>query len=106
MVNLLAGSITGPSGGRLLQQGTPEDFDYFGWALAGGFFLHDFDNNGFFDLAVGAPLEDVGAAVDAGAVTVFSAAGGNLTREPPVIQGSGGLGGTAESSDLFGLALE
>jgi hypothetical protein len=107
VVNLLAGSATGPSGGRLLEQGNPEDFDYFGRALAGGFFLHDFDNNGFFDLAVGAPLEDVGAAIDAGAVTVFSAAGGGtLTREPPFTQGSGGLGGTAESSDLFGLALE
>jgi FG-GAP repeat len=107
VVNLLAGSATGPSGGTLLQQGNPEDIDYFGWALAGGFFLHDYDNNGFFDLAVGAPLEDVGAAIDAGAVTVFSASGGgNLTREPPITQGTGGLGGTAESSDLFGLALE
>jgi FG-GAP repeat len=107
VVNLLAGSVTGPSGGSLLLQGNPEDFDYFGWALAGGFFLHDFDLNGFFDLAVGAPLEDVGTAVDAGAVTVFNASGGGvLTRDPPFTQGSGGLGGTAESSDLFGLALE
>jgi hypothetical protein len=107
VVNLLAGSTTGPSGGRLLQQGTPEDFDYFGWALAGGFFLHDFDNNGFFDLAVGAPLEDVGTDVDAGAVTVFSAAaGGALSRGSPIFQGGGGLGGTAEPFDLFGLALE
>jgi hypothetical protein len=107
VVNLLAGSITGPSGGSLLQQGTPEDFDYFGWALAGGFFLHDFDNNGFFDVAVGAPLEDVGTEEDAGAVTVFSASGGGiLTRGSPIIQGGGGLGGVAESFDLFGIALE
>jgi hypothetical protein len=107
VVNLLAGSTIGPSGGRLLQQGTPEDFDYFGWALAGGFFLHDFDNNGFFDLAVGAPLEDVGTNVDAGAVTVFSAAGGGaLTRGSPIVQGGGGLGGRAEPFDLFGIALE
>ena len=107
VVNLLAGSATGPSGGRLLEQGNPEDFDYFGWALAGGFFLHDFDNNGFFDLAVGAPLEDVGAEQDAGAVTVFSASGGgNLTRQAPLTQGSGGLGGTAEAFDMFGQALE
>jgi hypothetical protein len=107
VVNLLAGSATGPRGGRLLQQGNPEDFDYFGWALAGGFFLHDYDNNGFFDLAVGAPLEDVGTALDAGAVTVFSASGGGVvTRQAPIIQGSGGLGGVAETGDLFGLALE
>jgi hypothetical protein len=52
-------------------------------------------------------LEDVGTAIDAGAVTVFNASGGGvLTREPPFTQGSGGLGGTAETSDLFGLALE
>ena len=107
VVNLLAGSATGPSGGRLLLQGNPEDFDYFGWALAGGFFLHDFDNNGFFDLAVGAPLEDVGTRPDAGAVTVFNAFGGGvLTPDPPYTQGSGGLGGSAESFDLFGIALE
>jgi FG-GAP repeat len=107
VVNLLAGSVTGPSGGSLLQQGNPEDFDYFGWALAGGFFLHDFDNNGFFDLAVGAPLEDVGTEEDAGAVTVFSASGGGvLTRGSPIVQGSGGLGGTAEAFDMLGIALE
>jgi hypothetical protein len=107
VVNLLAGSVTGPAGGRLLLQANPEDEDYFGWGLAGGFFLNDFDNNGFFDVAVGAILEDVGTAVDAGAVTVFSAAGGGLlTREPPITQGSGGLGGVAEPNDTFGFALE
>jgi hypothetical protein len=43
VVNLLAGSATGPSGGTLLQQTNPENFDAFGQAIAGGFFLHDFD---------------------------------------------------------------
>jgi FG-GAP repeat len=107
VVNLLAGSVSGPSGGSLLQQGNPEDVDHFGWALAGGFFLHDYDNNGFFDLAVGAVLEDIGTEVDAGAVTVFMASGGGvLTREPPFFQGNGGLGGAAEAFDSFGQALE
>ena len=55
IVNLLAGSTTGPSGGIQVTQTNPEDFDSFGQAIAGGFFLHDFDTNGFFDLAVGAP---------------------------------------------------
>ena len=38
--------------------------------------------------------------------TTGAAGGGTLTREAPFTQGSDGLGGTAESSDLFGLALE
>jgi FG-GAP repeat len=107
VVNLLAGSATGPTGGSLLTQANPEDSDAFGWAFAGGFFLHDFDNNGFFDLAVGAPFETVGVQEAAGAVTVFSASGGGvLTRGAPFTQGSGGLGGAAEAFDLFGFAME
>ena len=108
-VNLLAGSVTGPSGGTLVLQANPEDFDFFGQALAGGFFLHDFDNNGFFDLAVGAPLESAGSRQAVGAVSVFYAfggAGGTVTPGPVFLQGSGGLGGTAEARDFFGTALE
>jgi FG-GAP repeat len=109
VVNLLAGSATGPSGGTLVLQTNPEDFDSFGEAIAGGFFLHDFDNNGFFDLAVGAPLEQVGSQQAAGAVSVFYASGGPggvVTPGPAFLQGSGGLGGTAEAFDFFGDALE
>jgi len=109
-VNLLAGSTTGPSGGSLVLQGNPEDNDQFGAAIAGGFFLHDFDLNGFFDLAVGAPGETVGSrAVAAGAVSEFLAfggAGGVVTPGPVFTQGSGGLGGTAETGDALGAALE
>jgi hypothetical protein len=107
VVNLLAGSTTGPSGGTLVLQTNPEDFDAFGQAIAGGFFLHDFDNNGFFDLAVGAPIERVGSQQAAGAVSVFYASGGGvLTPGQSFLQGSGGLGGTAEAFDFFGAALE
>ena len=109
-VNLLAGSTAGPSGGSLVLQGNPEDGDRFGAAIAGGFFLHDFDLNGFFDLAVGAPVETVGSrAAAAGAVSVFPAFGGGggvVTPGPAFTQGSGGLGGTAETGDSFGAALE
>jgi hypothetical protein len=109
-VNLLAGSTAGPSGGSLVLQGNPEDNDQFGAAIAGGFFLHDFDLNGFFDLAVGAPGETVGSgAVAAGAVSVFPAFGGGggvVTPGPVFTQGSGGLGGTAETGDALGAALE
>jgi hypothetical protein len=109
VVNLLAGSATGPSGGTLVQQANPENFDGFGQAIAGGFFLHDFDNNGFFDLAVGAPLEQAGSQQAVGAVSVFNAfggPGGTVTPGPVFLQGSGGLGGAAEAFDFFGTALE
>jgi FG-GAP repeat len=108
-VNLLAGSATGPSGGSLVLQTNPEDLDRFGAAFAGGFFLHDFDNNGFFDLAVGAPDETVGTRLLAGAVSVFEASGGPggvVAPGPVFTQGGGGLGGTAEALDEFGFALE
>jgi hypothetical protein len=109
VVNLLAGSAGGPGGGTLVTQANPEDFDNFGSAIAGGFFLHDFDLNGFFDLAVGAPGETVGAAAAAGAVSVFNAfggGGGTVVPGPVFTQGSGGLGGTAETGDTLGVALE
>lgn len=107
VVNLLAGSVTGPSGGTLVQQSNPEDFDSFGQAIAGGFFLHDFDLNGFFDLAVGAPVEKVGTLQSAGAITVFYASGGGgLGPGEAFTQDSPGLGGTAEAFDFFGAALE
>jgi hypothetical protein len=107
VVNLLAGSVTGPSGGSLVQQSNPEDFDSFGEAIAGGFFLHDFDGNGFFDLAVGAPLEKVGTQQSAGAVSVFYASGGGVFGAAETFtQDSPGLGGTAEAFDFFGAALE
>jgi hypothetical protein len=107
VVNLLAGSATGPSGGILVQQSNPEDFDSFGQAIAGGFFLHDFDLNGFFDLAVGAPVEKVGTLQSAGAITVFYASGGGvLSPGEAFTQDSPGMGGTAEAFDFFGAALE
>src|SRR5215217_6347623 len=39
----------------------------------------DFNNDGFADLAVGAPFENVGATVDAGAVSVLYGSAGGLT---------------------------
>jgi hypothetical protein len=105
-VNLLAGSPSGPRGGRLVLQGNPEDGDAFGDAIAGGSFLHDFDGNGRSDLAVGAPGETVGTRRSAGAVSVFPASGGGaLIPGRAFTQGGGGLGGVAEAFDFFGIAL-
>jgi hypothetical protein len=96
------GGLTG-AGSQLFTQNNPESVDFFGVSLAAG----DFDNNGFFDLAVGAPIERVGSQQAAGAVSVFYASGGGaLTPGPAFLQGSGGLGGTAEAFDFFGAALE
>ena len=78
-----------------------------GTAIAGGFFLHDFDGNGFFDLAVGAPQERVGAEQSAGLVSVFYASGGGVFgASESFSQDSPGLGGSSEAFDFFGAALE
>jgi hypothetical protein len=54
-VNILYGSAGGLTGGPQFFQPTPETNDRFGASLAAG----DFNGDEFFDLAVGAPLEDV-----------------------------------------------
>jgi hypothetical protein len=74
-VNVLHGSAAGltESGDQLLKQSNPglldqsEDDDAFGAALAAG----DFNGDGFDDLAVNAPGEDVGGVTDAGAADVL-----------------------------------
>jgi hypothetical protein len=47
--------------------GMAEQGDLFGYSLAAG----DFDRNGYQDLAIGVPYEDVNRQVDAGAVNVL-----------------------------------
>jgi hypothetical protein len=100
-------SGSGPTGlagrGPLLVQDDPEVADFFGSALAGGVF----DNAGSFDLAVGAPGEDLSGRSDAGAVNLFPGtdAGVSATGSTVIIQGAGGVGGAVESGDRFGAAL-
>jgi hypothetical protein len=53
--------------GSPLIENDPHVSDRFGKALAAG----DFDNDGADDLAIGVPFEDVGLALDAGAVNVI-----------------------------------
>jgi hypothetical protein len=85
--------------------GQAEQGDRFGHALAGG----DFDGDGYADLAIGAPSEDVGAALDAGAVTVLYGSEGGLQSFSPDdqewTQNSAGVGDVSESGDLFGHSL-
>ena len=93
VVSVIRGSAGGltTTGGHLITQvgGTIEVDDQFGAEVSTG----DFDNDGIADLAVGAPAEDVGSAVNAGAVS----AGARLfTQDSP------GVPGLAEDFDSFG----
>jgi hypothetical protein len=67
----------------------------------------DFNNDGFADLAVGVPFEDVGGQANAGAVNVLYGSAGKLTGVGSQIftQDSAGVGTAAEADDLFGFAL-
>jgi hypothetical protein len=110
-VNVLygtTGGLTG-SGSQLFTQDSPgvpgiaEATDVFGNSLAAG----DFNSDDVDDLAVGAPLEGVGAGFDAGAVNVLYGTGGGLTGTGSQLftQETPGVPDTAEFEDWFGSAL-
>jgi hypothetical protein len=67
----------------------------------------DFDNDGFEDLAIGVPFEDVGSVDDAGAVNVLYGSANKLTGVGSQLftQDAAGVGSTAEDGDVFGGAL-
>jgi hypothetical protein len=102
VLNGSAGGLTA-TGGRLFTQsgtGRVETLDLFGWSLAAG----DFDNNGFADLAAGAPFEDVGAVNSAGAVSVLPGSAGGLTTSGGRLFTQSGTG-RVETDDQFGSQL-
>ena len=110
-VNVICGSASGlaATGNQIWNQdsdgveGGAETGDLFGDALAVG----DFDNDGFDDLAVGAPGEGIGTAANAGAVNVLRGSAGGLTATGNQIwnQDSAGIANAAEAGDGFGNAL-
>lgn len=67
----------------------------------------DFDGDGFADLAIGAPLEDVGEVQNAGAVTVIYGSPGGLDAAGNQLwtQDSPGVLDAAERSDRFGWSI-
>jgi hypothetical protein len=84
--------------------GVAESRDRFGSAVATG----DFNDDGYDDLAVGAPVERFGSDISlAGGVNVFYGGPNGLsaTGDQVFTQGTSGVTGVAESRDLFGFAL-
>jgi FG-GAP repeat len=111
-VNVLYGSMGGGltgAGSELFTQDSPgvgstaEELDRFGETLASS----DFNNDGFSDLAVGAPVETVGTVEGAGAVNVMFGSASGLTGAGSQLftQDTPGVGSSVEPTDLFGLAL-
>jgi hypothetical protein len=86
-------------------QDQAEKSDAFGRSLAAG----DWNGDGFADLAIGAFLEDLVAAKDAGAVNVLYGSAGGLQADAPDdqfwTQDSPGVQDQAETGDWFGWSL-
>ncbi len=84
MVTVLYGGNKGlsTSGYQLLKEaniskGKQEKEDKFGFALAS----HDFDGDGYDDLAIGSPYEDVGSKDNAGVVYVSYGTSDGLSKK-------------------------
>ncbi len=96
-------------GAQLFSQSTagiesePETNDNFGIALAAG----DFDNDGFDDLAIGVPEEELDGVMGAGAVHVLYGSSDGLTTERAQFwhRARGGIEGDLGAFDEFGWAL-
>ncbi len=107
-VNVLYGSSGGltATGNQVWWDSNYEAYDEFGRALAAG----DLNGDGFDELAVGIPYEDLGSLVDTGAVQILYGASGGLYRRAGIWndfwhQDRTGMEDVAEEGDLFGEAL-
>ncbi|MEU0004158.1 FG-GAP and VCBS repeat-containing protein [Streptomyces sp. NPDC006314] len=106
-VNVTYGSASGPADTTGINQntgnvpGTSEKGDSFGWDLD----LGDVNGDGYQDLVVSSPLEDIEGVTDTGAVTVLygSASGVNTASDAQSFnQNTTGVPGGNEKNDLFG----
>ncbi|NUP20443.1 MAG: hypothetical protein HOZ81_31030 [Streptomyces sp.] len=107
IVSVWRGTSSGPSGSMTYNQassgvsGSPEADDNFGYAVSAG----DTNGDGYADLAVGVPNEDVNGLADQGGVHVFRGGSGGLSgsRSSWIPQTVGGH--PADSYESFGFAL-
>nr|WP_307624175.1 FG-GAP and VCBS repeat-containing protein [Streptomyces sp. V3I7] len=85
--------------------GTAENNDSFGYELD----LGDINGDGFLDLAVAAAGENLGSAVDTGAVTVLYGTADGLNTDSGAqffAQSTAGVPGGDETDDMFGVDVK
>lgn len=109
VVHVIYGSSRGPRTGntQLLAQagkmaGASESGDFFGAVLAAG----DFDDDGFDDLVIGIPGENLRGRISAGAIVVaYGSSSGITTAGSQQLSQRGKVPGQSEDFDTFGVAL-
>lgn len=110
-IHVIYGSASGliATGNQFLHQNNlanddgPQPGDNFGAALAWG----DFNGDGFDDLAVGVPGEDVGPIVDAGSVHIIYGSSGGLVKSTAKVwhQDRNNIADSCQANDRFGDSL-
>ncbi|MET8947535.1 FG-GAP and VCBS repeat-containing protein [Streptomyces sp. NPDC004542] len=110
-VAITYGTASGPGTTKSVNQntgnvpGTSETGDHFGWDLD----LGDINGDGYQDLVVSSPMEDIGGVTDTGQVTVLygSATGVNTASgTQSFAQSTAGVPGSDEKTDLFGVDVK
>ena len=81
--------------------GTPETGDQFGAAMASG----DFNGDGFDDLIVGSPGDEISGSKGAGMVTIAYGSATGLGNQQIFHQNSAGVSGSVSSNERFGAAV-
>lgn len=107
-INVIYGSTSGlsSSGDRVFTQngaiaGATEADDHFGASVASG----DFNNDGYDDVVVGAPGEDIGGKKNAGAVHVIYGSSNGLTTAGNRVYNHTSVSGAVETGDQFGFSV-
>ncbi|MCO7225977.1 phosphatidylinositol-specific phospholipase C domain-containing protein [Pleionea sp. CnH1-48] len=85
--------------------GSAESDDQLGHALASG----DFNNDGYQDLVIGVPREDIGSILDAGAINIIYGGSEGLANRAGqcqiIHQNSSEVAGSSKAGDYFGHSL-